>query len=231
MDSWFTILLSSESSSVGTKSSFTISFNLNFFLSSFFDLVDGGRGRWSFFFGCDFSVEGFWSLAGVSIVINSLGDGVFLVRDFSGFVSVEGFGSFVGEGGGVCIGEIDGDLHGDDVGETDGVFEGEGDVDGSSSSTIVGLMLGESSMTLGSSMLVTLGFRMSKQTVLGFLLDEVVSAFASLYACEISYQACSITASPSGQRARRSDLFLFVTLVYVDYALDKILKALLSTFF
>lgn len=122
-----------------------------------------------------FSDEGFGSSTGFSVVVSSLGDGVFLVRvlvrHFSGSVFVGGLGSFMRQGGGVCVSETDEDLGGNEVGEIDGVFEGEGGVEGSSSSIVVGLTLGVSSMTSGSSMLVTAGFGMSKWTVFGFLLD------------------------------------------------------------
>ena len=160
-----------------------------------------------------------------------MGDEVFLVKDFSDSISIRGFGSFIGEGGGVCVGETDGDLGGVDVGEIDGVFEGEGGVDGSSSSTVVGLTLGESSMTSGSSMLVTVGFRMSKHIVFVFLLDEAVSVITSLNASEICYWACLIVASPSRPRVGSSNLFLFIALVCVSCTFDQILKALWSTFF
>ena len=156
MDSWFTALLSSANWVVDTKLGLTTSFSLNFFLSSFFDLVDG-----VFSSGEVFSIQGFWSLAGVLVIVKFLDDGVFLGGDFSDVVSIRGFGSLVGDGGGVCIEEIDEDLGGDVVGETDMVFEGDGGVDGSSSSMVVGLTLGESSMTCVSYRLVTLGFGMS----------------------------------------------------------------------
>ena len=116
-----------------------------------------------------------------------------LVGDFSGSVSIGGFGSFIREEGGVCVGETDGDLGGADAGEIDGVFEGEGGVDGSYSSTVIGPMLGESSMTSGSSMLVTVAFKMSKWTIFDFFLDKVVSVIASLNASEICYRACFFT--------------------------------------
>ena len=51
------------------------------------------------------------------VVVEFLGDGVLLGRDFSGVVSVRGFGSFIRDGGGVCVGETDGDLGGDVIGE------------------------------------------------------------------------------------------------------------------
>ena len=72
-------------------------------------------------------------------------------RGFSSFVSIEGFGSFVRDGVGDCVNETDRDLGGDVFRETNGVFEGDGDVDSSSSSTVVGLTLGELSMTSRSS--------------------------------------------------------------------------------
>ena len=122
-----------------------------------------------------FSVKGFWSSAGVLVFVDFLGDG-----DFFSVVFVRGFGSFIRDGGGACVGETDEDLGGDVVGETDGVFEGDGGVDGSSSSMVVGLTLGESLMTSGSSRLVTLGFDMSNWTVLGFFADEAASNVASL---------------------------------------------------
>ena len=198
-------------------------------MSYFFNLVDGVEDNKVFSSVVLF--EGFWLSMVVSVIIGFLGDGVFLGGHFSSVVSVKGFGSFVEDGGGVCISETDGDLGGDDVEEIDEVFEGDGSVDGSSSSTIVGLKLGKSSMTSGSSMLVTLGFGTSKQTVLGFLLDEVVSVIASLYACKIYCWACSIVVSPSGPRVGISNLFLFIALVCVNSTLDQILKALWCTFF
>ena len=45
---------------------------------------------------------------------------------------------------------------------------------------VVGMTLGESSMTSGSSWLVTLGFGISNQTVLCFLAEEADSTIASL---------------------------------------------------
>lgn len=53
-------------------------------------------------------------------------------------------------------------------------------MDGSSSSMVVGLTLGESLMTFGSSRLVTLGSSISNQTVLGFFADEDAFDVASL---------------------------------------------------
>ena len=176
MDSWFTALLSFSNWAIGTKLGLTIYFSLNFFLFGFFYLVDGVEVDGVFSLGMFFS--GLWSLAWFLVVVGFLGDGVFLGGDFSNVVSVRGFGSFIRDGGGVCVGDLGGDM----LGETDEVFEGDGKVDGSSSSMVVGLTLRESLMTSGSSKLVTLGFGMSNQTVLGFLLDEVVSSVASLYA-------------------------------------------------
>ena len=95
----------------------------------------------------------------------------------------------------------------------DGDFDGKGGVVGSSSLMGVGLTFGESSMTLGSCKLVPEGFGMSKRTIFGFLLDEVVAAIASLNASEISCRACLLDASPSGPDVESFDLFLFVTLV------------------
>ena len=64
MDSWFTTLLSFANWVISTKLGFPISFNLNFFLFVFFDLVDGvefdgvfSSGKFFFLF----FVEGFWS--------------------------------------------------------------------------------------------------------------------------------------------------------------------------
>ena len=47
---------------------------------------------------------------------------------------------------------------------------------------VIRLTFGESSMTSGSSKLVTAGFGMSKRIVFGFLLDEVVATITSLNA-------------------------------------------------
>ena len=44
-----------------------------------------------------------------SVVVGSLGDGVFLVRDFSSSISIRGFGSFVEDVNEVCISVTDGD--------------------------------------------------------------------------------------------------------------------------
>ena len=79
MDSWLTALLSSTSCSVSTKSGFTISFNLNFLLLGFFDLLEGVEvdGLFPSFVG--FLDEGFGLMMGFSAVVSSLGDGVFLV--------------------------------------------------------------------------------------------------------------------------------------------------------
>lgn len=115
-------------------------------MPGFFDLVDG-----VFSLSEVFSVEGIWSSTGILIVVDILGDGAFLGKDFSGVVSIGGVGSFVEDDGGVCVNETDEDLGGDVIGETDGVFEGDGGVDGSFSSMDVGLTLGESSMTSSSS--------------------------------------------------------------------------------
>ena len=104
-------------------------------------------------------------------------------------------------------------MGGEEIGEIDGDFDGEGGVVGSSSLTIVGLTLGESFMTSGSSNLVMVVFDMSKRIVFGFLLDEVVVAIASLNASEISCQSCLMATSPFGLELGSSDLFLFVTLV------------------
>ena len=84
-------------------------------------------------------------------VVNFLGDGVFLGENFFGAISVRGVCSFIRDGGGVCISETDRELGGDVVRDTGGVFEGDGGVDGSSPSMAMGLTLGESLMTLGSS--------------------------------------------------------------------------------
>ena len=149
-------------------------------MSGFFDLVDGVKVDGILYLGVVFSVEGFWSSTGFSVIIDFLGDGVFLGGDFSGVVSVRVVGSSIRDGGGVCVGETEGDMGGDIVGETDGYFEGDGGVDGSSSSMVVGLTLGETPMTSVSSKLVILGFGMLNHTILGFLLDEVVSVIASL---------------------------------------------------
>lgn len=70
-----------------------------------------------------------------------------MVGDIPGSVSVGGLGSFVREGGGFCFSDTDGDLGGEEIGEIDGDFNGEGGMVGSSSSKIVELTLGESSMT------------------------------------------------------------------------------------
>ena len=43
-----------------------------------------------------------------------------LVGDFLGSVSIGGLGSFVEEGGGVCISDTDGDFNGEEIGEIDG---------------------------------------------------------------------------------------------------------------
>ena len=78
-----------------------------------------------------FSDEGFGSTVVVSVLVGDLvGDfvGDFVgdsVRDFSWSVSVGGVGSFVGEGGGVCVIDTDGDLGGEELGEIDGDFDGE----------------------------------------------------------------------------------------------------------
>ena len=82
MDSWFTALLSSASWSIGTKLGFIISFKLNFFLSGFFDLVDGVEVDGVFSSVVVFPNEGFWLSVGFSVVVGSLGDGVILVGDF-----------------------------------------------------------------------------------------------------------------------------------------------------
>ena len=59
MDSSFIALLSSANWAIGTKSGLTISFNLNFFLSSFFNLVDGVEVDGVFSLVLVFSDEGF----------------------------------------------------------------------------------------------------------------------------------------------------------------------------
>ena len=122
-------------------------------------------------------------------------------------------------------------MGGEEIRQIDGDFDGEGGVLGSSSLMVVVLTLGESPMTLGSSMLVMAGFGMSKWTVFGFFLDEVVYAIASLNAFEISCQACLMVASPSGSEVGSSDHFLFIAHVCVDYVFDHILKACWRTFF
>ena len=60
MDSWFISLLSSTSWAISTKSGLTISLSFNFFLSGFFDLVDGVNVDGVFSSSEVFSVEGFW---------------------------------------------------------------------------------------------------------------------------------------------------------------------------
>ena len=97
-----------------------ISLSLNFFLSDFFDLVDGVEVDGVFSSGEVFSVEGFWSSAEFLVIVDFLGDGVFLVEDFFGTISIGGVGSFIGDSGGVCVGDMGADV----TGETDGVFEG-----------------------------------------------------------------------------------------------------------
>jgi hypothetical protein len=136
-----------------------------------------------------------------------------LVEDFSRSISIGGVGSFVRDGGGVCVSDTDEDLGGEGLGEMDGDFISEGGVVGSSSSTGVRLTFGESSMTSGSCMVVPEGFGMSKKTFFRFLLDEVVPTITSLNASEISCHACLMVASPSKSDVRSSELFLFVSLV------------------
>ena len=113
----------------------------------------------------------------------------------------------------------------------EGDFIREGGVVGSSSSIVVRLTFGESSMTLGSYKLVLEGFGMSKQTFFNFLLDEAVTAIASLNASEISCCACLMATSPSGLDVGSSDLFLLFSLVCLGCASDQIWKAHCRTFF
>lgn len=153
------------------------------------------------------------------------------VEDFLGFVFIEGLGSLVRDGGGVWVSDTDGDLGGEGVGEMEGVFVGEGGVVGSSSSTWVRLMSGESFITFGSFKVVPEGFRMSKRTFFGFLLDEVVACVASLNASEISCHTYFIAASLSSPDVGRSDLFLLFSLICVGCASDQIWKAHCRTFF
>lgn len=142
------------------------------------------------------------------------------VGDFFRFVSVRGLGSLVEDGGGVWVSDIDRDLGGEGVGEMEGDFVGEGGVVDSSSSTWVGLTSGESSITYGSSNVVPEGFGMSKWTLFGFLLEEVVACVASLNSSDISCRAFFMVASLSGPDVGRSDLFLFFALVCVGCASD-----------
>lgn len=111
-----------------------------------------------------------------------MGEGVFLGGYFFGDVSFGEVSFLVGEGGGVLLGEVNGDLGGEVDDETDVVFEGDGGGDGSSSLMVVGMTLVESSMTSGSSWLVTSGFGISNRTVLGFLNEEVDS---ELHPCKL----------------------------------------------
>ena len=76
-----------------------IALSLNFFLSGFLDLVDGVEVDGVFSSGVVFSVKGFWSLVGVLIIVDFVGDGVFLGGGFYGVFSVGGVSSFVGDGG------------------------------------------------------------------------------------------------------------------------------------
>lgn len=80
------------------QSSLIIYLSLNFFLSFIFYLVDGVEVDGDFSSDEVFSVEGFWSSARVLVIIEFLGDGVFLGGDFSGVVFVGGVGSFVRDG-------------------------------------------------------------------------------------------------------------------------------------
>ena len=154
-----------------------------------------------------------------SVVGDFAGD---FVGDFSWSVSVGGLGSLVGDGVGVWAGDIDGDIGGEGIGEMGRDFVGEGGVAGSSSSTWVGLTSGEFSITSSSSTVVPEGFGMSKWMLFYFFLEEIVSCVASLNASEISCRTYFMAASLSGPDVRRSDLFLFFSLVYVGCTCNQI---------
>lgn len=79
---------------------------------------------------------------------------------------------------GVFVGDANRDLGG----EFDRVLEGEANKEGSSSSMVVGLTIGESSTIFGSSWLLVSIFGRSNRTVLGFFVDEEYSISESLYA-------------------------------------------------
>lgn len=163
MDSWLTALLGSAGCSIGTKSSFTISFSLNFLLLGIFDFLEGVEVDGIFPSLVGFLDEGFRSTVGFSIIVGSLGDGVFLarvlvgdlvrdlvgdlvgdlVREFLGSVSMGGLGSFVREGGGVCISDTDRYLGGEEIREIDGDFDSERGIASYFSLMVVGLTLGE----------------------------------------------------------------------------------------
>ena len=241
IDSWLIALLSSASCFFGTKSGFMISFTLNFL----FNLLEEVEVDGLFPSLVGLLDEGIWSALVVSVLVEDLvGDlvrdfvrdlvGDFVgdfVEDFSGSISVEGVGSFVGDRGGVCVGDIDEDLGGEGLGEVDGDFVGKGGVAGSSSLMGIKLTYGESSMTSSSCKLFPEGFGMSKRTFFGFLLDEVIASIASLNVSEISCHACLMAASPSSLDVESSNLFLFVSLVWVGCASDQIWKARCRTFF
>lgn len=221
-----------------------ISFTLNFILPLLEDVeVDG-----IFPSVVGLLDEGFRSVVVVSVLVRDLvgdfvgelvevfigdfvGDvvGVFVgyfirdfVDDFSRSISIRGLGSFVGDEGGVWVGDTDGDLGGEGLGEMEGDFIGEGGVASSSSSTGIGLTTGELSITSSSCKLVPEGFGMSKWTFFGFLLDEVIACIASLNVLEISCHAFLMVASPSGLNVGSSNLFLLFALVCVGYASDQI---------